>query len=148
MLTGDVPFHGENQVSVAMKHVREDLPDVKKRRPEITAGLAAILDRMTCKDLRKRYPDARELEADLEEALARELARTGRSTGEATAVLRTLPEGTRRRLPLRMRRRKVPIIVVVALLAIVAAGFFFAAQEGGEPTQRRNGAGAGQAQAG
>ena len=26
MLTGDVPFHGENQVSVAMKHVREDLP--------------------------------------------------------------------------------------------------------------------------
>ena len=29
MLTGDVPFHGENQVSVAMKHVREDLPDVQ-----------------------------------------------------------------------------------------------------------------------
>ena len=28
MLTGDVPFHGENQVAVAMKHVREDLPDV------------------------------------------------------------------------------------------------------------------------
>src|ERR687884_493020 len=24
MLTGDVPFHGENQVAVAMKHVRED----------------------------------------------------------------------------------------------------------------------------
>ena len=47
MLTGDVPFHGENQVSVAMKHVREDLPDVSKRRPEVSAGLAAILDRMT-----------------------------------------------------------------------------------------------------
>src|SRR6201991_539326 len=30
MLTGDVPFHGENQVSVAMKHVREDMPDVKE----------------------------------------------------------------------------------------------------------------------
>src|SRR5215211_4857526 len=29
MLTGDVPFHGENQVTVAMKHVREDLPDVQ-----------------------------------------------------------------------------------------------------------------------
>ena len=33
MLTGDVPFHGENQVSVAMKHVREDMPDVKEARP-------------------------------------------------------------------------------------------------------------------
>jgi serine/threonine-protein kinase len=115
MLTGDVPFHGENQVSVAMKHVREELPDIKKRRPEVSAGLAAVLDRMTCKDLKKRYSDALTLQADLEEALARELARTGRSTGEATAVLRTLPEGTRRRLPFRMRRR-LPIIAVIALL--------------------------------
>ena len=30
MLTGDVPFHGENQVAVAMKHVREDMPDVQR----------------------------------------------------------------------------------------------------------------------
>ena len=29
MLTGEVPFHGENQVSVAIKHVREDMPDVQ-----------------------------------------------------------------------------------------------------------------------
>src|SRR5918912_3640327 len=29
MLTGDVPFHGENQVAVAMKHVREERPDVQ-----------------------------------------------------------------------------------------------------------------------
>ena len=142
MLTGDVPFHGENQVSVAMKHVREELPDVKKRRPEITAGLAAVLDRMTCKDLRKRYPDARTLQADLEEALARELARTGRSTGEATAVLRTLPEGTRRRLPLRLRRRKLPIIVIIALLVLVAVPIvYFAAREGVDRTQRGTGTG-------
>src|ERR1700754_1436216 len=53
MLVGDVPFHGENQVAVAMKHVREDLPDVQTRRPDVSAGLAAILDRMTAKDLRR-----------------------------------------------------------------------------------------------
>src|SRR5215211_1252642 len=129
MLTGDVPFHGENQVSVAMKHVREDLPDVSKRRPEVSAGLAAILDRMTTKDLRKRYPDALSLQADLEESLARELARTGQSTGEATAVLRTLPEGTRRRLPLRMRRR-LPIVAVVALLAAAAGVAVILLKEG------------------
>src|SRR6059058_3066837 len=70
MLTGDVPFHGENQVSIAMKHVREDLPDVSKRRPDVSAGLAAILDRMTDKDLGQRYADVPSLVADLEEALA------------------------------------------------------------------------------
>ena len=33
MLTGDVPFHGENQISVAMKHVREDIPDIQRDPP-------------------------------------------------------------------------------------------------------------------
>jgi tRNA A-37 threonylcarbamoyl transferase component Bud32 len=141
MLTGDVPFHGENQVSVAMKHVREDMPDVKKRRPEVSAGLAAIVDRMTCKDLRKRYPDALTLQADLEEALARELSRTGHSTGEATAVLRTLPEGARRRLPFRMRRRRMPIIAMVALLIVAAAVTALLLKEGADRTTRGTGAG-------
>jgi serine/threonine-protein kinase len=140
MLTGDVPFHGENQVSVAMKHVREDLPDVSKRRPDVSAGLAAILDHMTAKDLKKRYADALDLQADLEEALARELQRTGQATGEATAVLRTLPKGIRRRLPLRLRRR-MPIIALVALIAVGVAVFAVLAREGVQRTQRGTGAG-------
>ena len=52
MLTGDVPFSGENQVAVAMKHVREELPDVQLRRPEVSSALAAVLDRATAKDAR------------------------------------------------------------------------------------------------
>src|SRR6187399_3356156 len=85
MLTGDVPFHGENQVSVAMKHVREDLPDVQRDRRQVSATLAAVLDRMTDRDLGRRYADVPSLIADLEEALAIEAARAGTSTGEATA---------------------------------------------------------------
>ena len=146
MLTGDVPFHGENQVSVAMKHVREDLPDVSKRRPEVSAGLAAILDRMTDKDLRKRYPDALSLQADLEEALARELNRTGRSTGEATAVLRTLPDSARRRLPLRMRRR-LPIVADRGADRRRRGARHRAAQGGRRPHAARHGPGHGQARA-
>src|SRR5436309_13718353 len=34
MLTGEVPFKGDNQVAVAMKHVREPLPDVQHKRLE------------------------------------------------------------------------------------------------------------------
>ena len=140
MLTGDVPFHGENQVSVAMKHVREDLPDLQARRPEASATLASVLDRMTDKDLRGRYPDVTALVADLEEALAIEAARSGRSTGEATAVLRTLPASTRRRLPFRMRH-PVPIIVVILVLAAGAAITAFTLKEGVERTQRGTGPG-------
>src|SRR5580658_911464 len=58
MLTGVVPFTGESPVAVAMKHVREDVPDVQLARPEISAATAAVVDRATVKDLSLRYPDA------------------------------------------------------------------------------------------
>ena len=120
MLTGDVPFKGDNQVAVAMKHVREELPDVQVRRPEVSAALAAVLDRVTAKDLDRRYPDAASLIADLEEVLAIETARTGQVTGEATAVLRSLPEDTRKRLPLRTRRSTKALAALTALAAVAA----------------------------
>jgi serine/threonine protein kinase len=118
MLTGDVPFHGENQVSVAMKHVREELPDVQLRRPEVSSALAAVVDRATAKDLEQRYVTDRDFIADLEDVLAIETARSGQATGEATAVIRTLPARARRRLPLRMRH---PVRLLIALLLIGAA---------------------------
>jgi serine/threonine-protein kinase len=123
MLAGDVPFHGENQVAVAMKHVREDVPDIVRLRPEVTAGLAAVLDRMTTKSLEQRYPDAVTLEDDLEDSLAHEAARRGRATGEATAVLRTLPHSQQRGIPLlvRARRQLMAAFVVGLVLAAVLA---------------------------
>jgi serine/threonine-protein kinase len=103
MLTGGVPFHGDSPVAVAMKHVREELPDVQARRPELSAATAAVVDRAVAKDLDRRYPDATSMVADLEDVLAVEASRSGQATGEATTVLRTLPRRARRRLPWRMR---------------------------------------------
>ncbi len=119
MLTGDVPFKGDNQVAVAMKHVREQLPDVQLRRPEVSSALAAVLDRATAKDTEQRYPDDRSLIADLEEVLAIETQRSGQSTGEATAVLRTLPPSAQRRLPTRVTH-PVRLVLAVALVAAAA----------------------------
>jgi serine/threonine-protein kinase len=119
MLTGEVPFKGENQIAVAMKHVREQLPDVQIRRPEVSAALAAVLDRATDKELDRRYPDARAMIADLEDVLAIETARTGAVTGEATTVLRSLPETTRKRVPLRARSSTKALL---GLLVLVLGG--------------------------
>jgi tRNA A-37 threonylcarbamoyl transferase component Bud32 len=118
MLTGDIPFHGDNQVSVAMKHVRDELPDVQIRRPEVSSALAAVVDRATAKDLDERYANADEMIADLEDVLSIETARSGHAGTEASAVLRTLPEPKRRRLPLRMRH-PVRLVVALALVAVV-----------------------------
>src|ERR687894_2515631 len=76
MLTGDVPFKADTQVAVAMKHVREPLPDVQRMRPEVSSVVAAIVDRATAKEPANRYATADEMVHDLEEALAIEVART------------------------------------------------------------------------
>jgi serine/threonine-protein kinase len=97
---------------------------------------------MTDKDLGRRYADVPSLIADLEEALAIEAARAGTSTGEATAVLRTLPARARRRLPFRMRYA-VPVLVAIplAILAVLLIGLL--AKEGVDHTHRGTGAGRG-----
>jgi eukaryotic-like serine/threonine-protein kinase len=118
MLTGEVPFKGDNQVAVAMKHVREDLPDVQLGRPEVSAALAAVVDGATAKHQENRYADDAELIADLEDVLAMEAARTGTASGEATTVLRTLPPHARRLVPYRLRHR----VIAAVLTLLVAAG--------------------------
>jgi eukaryotic-like serine/threonine-protein kinase len=128
MLTGSIPFTGETPVAVAMRHVREEIPDVQYRRPEVSAATAAVVDRATAKDLAHRYPDIPALLADLEEVLAIEAARAGQATGEVTTVLRTLPAPARRRLPWRMRhpaRWLVSLALfggLVALVLVLLAG--------------------------
>src|SRR6201997_1715605 len=69
MLVGEVPFKGESQVAVAMKHVREQLPDGQAKRPEVSAALAAVIDHATAKHLEDRYADDAELIADPEDVL-------------------------------------------------------------------------------
>src|SRR5207302_1521155 len=119
MLTGEVPFKGDSQVAVAMKHVREELPDVQMRRPEVSAALAAVVDTATAKRIEDRYADDAELIADLEDVLAIEAARAGATTGEVTSVLKTLPSRKQSRVPFPIRHR---VLAVLLAIAAVAAG--------------------------
>jgi eukaryotic-like serine/threonine-protein kinase len=122
MLTGETPFRADTQVAVAMKHVREPLPDLQRRRPECSAALAAVVERATAKETRNRYATVAEMVHDLEEALAIEAARTGEATGEATTVLRSLSGDTADYAPVRLRhpRRALGVTALVLVLAGVA----------------------------
>ena len=104
-------------------HVRNDLPDVQQRRPEVSAALAAVVERLTAKSLARRYASGAELVADLESALAIESARTTAPPGrEATAVLRSLPPAASSRVPLRVRRPAALTVAGIVGLAVVAGG--------------------------
>jgi len=136
MLTGDVPFHADSQVGVAMKHVNDDLPDVQSRRPEVSATVALVVERATTKDPEARYQRIEEMLDDLETALEVEAARAGTTTGEATSVLDTVPL-PKRKLAGRVRISPLAVVLPVLVAAIaltlvygISSGWF---DSGGGP---------------
>jgi hypothetical protein len=117
MLTGDVPFHADSQVGVAMKHVNEELPNVQRRRPEISAAVATVVEGATAKDPAERYQTLEAMIDDLQTALEVEASRAGRTTGEATSVLEAVPP-PRRKLA---GRNRVSVAAVLLVLGFAAA---------------------------
>ncbi|MFN8163150.1 MAG: protein kinase [Solirubrobacterales bacterium] len=123
MLIGQVPFHADSQVGVAMKHVNEELPDVQQRRPEVSAAAALVVERATAKDPNQRYQEVGEMIDDLSTALEVEAARAGSTTGEATSVLEAVPPA-KRKLSSRARWSWAAI----AMLVLVGGGALLAVQ--------------------
>ena len=143
MLIGEPPFKAESQVAVAMKHVQQPMPDVQRLRPDVSSALAAVVDRSTAKELQNRYASAADLVHDLEQVLAIEAARSGVTTGEATAVLQTLPGETNEFAPLRLRspRRWLLSIVAVLVLSAAVVGYLATRTERGAGGEARSAAG-------
>jgi eukaryotic-like serine/threonine-protein kinase len=125
MLTGEVPFTAETVVGVAMKHVNEQIPDVQSKRPEVSSTLAAVVERATAKDPKKRYGDMASCLADLEGALEVEVARSGGSHGQATSVLDTVP--SKRKM---LTTRRVSAAGVFLVLAVTVAALLITALTG------------------
>lgn len=72
LLTGSVPYKGENAVEIALKHIKEELPSVKEINSDIPNSVANIVKRSTAKNLKNRYLDAREMNEDLKTCLNEE----------------------------------------------------------------------------
>jgi len=136
MLLGDVPFHAESVVGVAMKHVHDELPDVQKRRPEVSSVVIAALEKATAKDPDRRYQDMGEFVDDLEGALEVEAARAGGTEGQATSVLDAVP-GEKRKLARANRPwGGIALIVLGLVIAGVAAALIASGKFGGGGGQK------------
>lgn len=69
MVTGKVPFDGDNTVSIALAHLEQALVPPSVLNPEVSKGLERIIMKCTQKKPEKRYCDVYELVADLRHAL-------------------------------------------------------------------------------
>lgn len=60
LLSGKLPFTGETSVSIALKHLEEEVPSIRKENPEVPAIVEDIIARALEKEVERR-PDANEL---------------------------------------------------------------------------------------
>ncbi|WP_201318439.1 MULTISPECIES: Stk1 family PASTA domain-containing Ser/Thr kinase [unclassified Paenibacillus] len=69
MLTGRLPFLGESPISVALKHLQEDVEEPRKVNPLIPQSVENVILRAMRKSTTERYRSAKEMLGDLESCL-------------------------------------------------------------------------------
>ncbi|MFN8111950.1 MAG: PASTA domain-containing protein [Solirubrobacterales bacterium] len=108
MLTGRVPFDGDNAVAIAMKQVGEEPPAPSTINPKVSPALDAIVLKALAKDPAQRFQSAAEMAAALEAA---------EGSPDEPVVLTPIPED-------RSRRRWIIAAILVLLIAGGALAYF------------------------
>jgi serine/threonine protein kinase len=136
LLTGDVPFHGDNFVSVAMRHINDPPPSVREQRPELSPRLDAAIRTAMAKDRDDRFPSMEAFAAELRACLA-DTDGLGVGASDQTLVApgpRRRPRRRRQRAP--MERPSIwPLILLLAGLAVLAGIFAAVFALTGSPTK-------------
>jgi len=72
LVTGRLPFKGENAVEIALKHLKDELPSVKEIDPNVPQSIDNIIRKAAAKNPKNRYNNAREMYEDLNTCLNKE----------------------------------------------------------------------------
>lgn len=65
LLTGKLPFKGENAVEIAIKQMREPIPSVRSISPDIPQSIENVVLKACAKNPKNRYDTAREMFEDI-----------------------------------------------------------------------------------
>jgi len=65
LLSGSVPFKGDNPVQIAMKHLREEMPSIREFNPTLPQSIENIITKATVKNRKLRYQSAQDMLEDL-----------------------------------------------------------------------------------
>ena len=117
LLTGEVPYDGDNFVTVAMRHVNDPVPSVREVRQDVPPRLDWVVQRAMAKDHEERFRSMSELAAELEACYA-EL-----DGNEGATMIARAPAAARAGRPRARRRRPVwPFVLLGVALAALAGG--------------------------
>ncbi len=69
MVTRKLPFEGDSSVSIALKHINDDLPAISQFNVNISKSLERIIEKATEKRVDQRYADTDSMILDMKKAL-------------------------------------------------------------------------------
>ena len=69
LITGSVPFKGDNAVEIALKQLKERIPSIRKQNPLIPQSVENIILKATAKNPKNRYDSIKEMHDDIINAL-------------------------------------------------------------------------------
>lgn len=72
LLTGKLPFKGENAVEIAIKHMKEPIPSICDFYPDVPQTVENIILKATAKNPKNRYESITEMHEDLKTCLSKE----------------------------------------------------------------------------
>ncbi|MFQ5932609.1 MAG: serine/threonine protein kinase, partial [Nitrospiraceae bacterium] len=127
LTTGNLPFEGDTQMSVVVKHINDPLPRPRFLNPHLPDVLEAVILRAMAKDPKDRYPSIGELgrafEGGLEESVD---ANTGLPRPESigpTPVTQVLEKEERGIAAIWSHNRVAISLAIIALLALPITAF-------------------------
>lgn len=124
MLTGKLPYVGNSDVEVAVKHMNTDPVTPRDIVPSIPEELERICLKAMNSNIDERYQSASEMLADLEEYKSQSLA--AHVLEDSEAVLIDSEEPPRRRAKRSRRSKKIALSSgILAVLLFIIIGFVF-----------------------
>ena len=69
LLTGVLPYRGDNAVEIALKHLKEPFPNIRDEIEDLPQSVENIILKSTAKNPKNRYNDARAMYEDLKTCL-------------------------------------------------------------------------------
>ena len=86
MVTGTLPYDGDSSVAVALKHLKEQLPDMREFNPDISPLVEGIIKKATKKIPDERYENVDLLLGDLRKAL-KEISQNVKNTSKVSGAI-------------------------------------------------------------
>ncbi len=99
MVTGVLPFSGDTAVSIAIKHLQNEVPSARQKVPTLPQSVENMIRKATIKDPNLRYETVQEMEEDIATALSPERIDESPFVGEedeeatkAIPIIRDVPD--------------------------------------------------------